>query len=134
MAKVELKTKATNVSVDRFLESISNVLQREDSKIIIKIMQKIIMDKPKMWGTSIIGFGKEYLKYESGRELDWFKIGFSPRKNAIAIYGIKSASSYNIKLFPKLGSFSRAKSCIYIKQLSDINLKILEEMIQESVL
>lgn len=83
MAKAELKTKANTASVEEFIESIKEEDKKADSKVILEMMQRLTGEKPKMWGTSIVGFIDIQLKYASGRELDWFKIGFSPRKQGI---------------------------------------------------
>jgi len=82
----ELKTKKTELSVEEFLENIADKDQQKDSRTIIELMQKTTKSPPKMWGSAIIGFGDVHLKYESGRELDWFVMGFSPRKNALSLY------------------------------------------------
>lgn len=87
MAKAELKTKKGEASVEDFINTVTDEEKRKDSFAILQLMQKATGDKPKMWGTSIIGFGNVQLKYESGRELDWFKMGFSPRKQNLTLYG-----------------------------------------------
>ena len=87
MSKAELKTKKTTDSVAGFLKSISGEEQRNDSILLVDLMKKITGEEPKMWGPGIVGFGDVHLKYESGRELDWFKMGFSPRKQNLTLYG-----------------------------------------------
>lgn len=82
----ELKTKKTELSVEEFLGKIADNEQKQDSRTIIELMQKATKSPPKMWGSAIIGFGDRHLVYESGRELDWFVMGFSPRKNALSLY------------------------------------------------
>ena len=129
MAKTEIKTKKTEASVDAFLDSVGDEQQKSDSLTIIKLMQKVTGENPKMWGPSIIGFGSTTLKYESGRELDWMKIGFSPRKGNIVLYGLASdANAIN-----DLGKFKTGKGCLYVKRLSDINEKVLEKIVKEAV-
>ena len=129
MAKTELKTKETAASVGGFLNNVSDEQQREDSRAIIKLMERISGDKPKMWGSSIIGFGSTKLKYDSGRELDWMKIGFSPRKGNIVLYGMAAeANAAN-----DLGKFKTGKGCLYIKRLADVDLKVLETMIKSAL-
>ncbi len=85
-----------------------------------------------MWGSSIIGCGDVHLKYESGRELDWFKIGFSPRKGQITLYLINGSDEQQ-KYLDILGKFTTGKGCLYIKRLSDVNLDVLKDLIQVTV-
>lgn len=133
MAKAELKTKATNQSVSDFIESVKDLNRQNDSKTILNLMQQITKDKPKLWGSSIVGFVDVQLKYESGRELDWFKIGFSPRKQALTLYGLLKDDSKAKELFAKLGKYTTGKGCLYIKKLSDVDLKVLEGIIKHAV-
>jgi len=130
MAKAELKTKKTELSVDDFLNSIKDDAVRTDSIAIVKMMQKATGDKPKMWGTAIIGFGNTIIKYDSGRELDWMKIGFSPRKANLTLYGIKNSSSDS--LLKKLGKYKEGKGCLYINKLADVDTGILKKMIEQA--
>ncbi len=130
MAKAELKTKKTEQSVEDFLKSIEPEEKRTDSIAIVKMMQKATGDKPKMWGTSIIGFGNTVLKYDSGRELDWFKIGFSPRKTDLTLYAIKNSTDQT--LLKKLGKYKEGKGCLYIKKLSNVDTSVLKKMIEQS--
>ena len=129
MAKAELKTKKTAASVDAFLDSVADEQQRIDSRSIIKMMQRATGEKPKMWGSAIIGFGSTTLKYDSGRELDWMKIGFSPRKGNIVLYGM-AAHANSAK---DLGKFKTGKGCLYIKRLVDIDQNVLEKMAKDSI-
>lgn len=126
----ELKTKLTNASVDKFLKGVKDEQTRADCYQIIEMMNKATKAEPKMWGTSIIGFGNIHLKYESGRELDWFPIGFSPRKQNITLYlmgGLEQA-----ELLGKLGKYSTGKGCLYIKKLVDVDVKVLNKLITTS--
>ena len=126
----ELKTKLTNASVDKFLKGVKDEQTRADCYQIIEMMNKATKAEPKMWGTSIIGFGSIHLKYESGRELDWFPIGFSPRKQNITLYlmgGLEQA-----ELLGKLGKYSTGKGCLYIKKLADVDVKVLNKLITTS--
>jgi len=128
MAKTDIKTKETGASVDAFLDRLTDEQQRVDSSSIIKMMQQITGEKPKMWGPSIIGFGSTTLKYDSGRELDWMKLGFSPRKGNIVLYGMAS----DAKTAKNLGKFKTGKGCLYIKRLADVDEKILSNLIKDS--
>ncbi len=132
MAKAELKTKKTEASVDDFLNSIADEKVRDDSKKISQMMQKATGAPPKMWGASIIGFGERFLKYETGRELDWMEIGFSPRKQSITLY-LTSGIGWHQKLLDKLGKHKTGKGCLYIKKLSDVDENVLEQIINKSL-
>lgn len=131
MAKAELKTKLNEASVDDFIDGLENETARDDSRKIVKLMEKATNSEPKMWGANIIGFGSRHLKYESGRELDWMKIGFSPRKANITLY-LNLGTGWNESLLSKLGKHKTGKGCLYLKKLSDVNLEVLEELIQNS--
>ena len=127
----ELKTKATKDSVADFINKIEDETKRKDSFAIVKMMEKITKDKPKMWGTSIIGFCDVHLKYESGRELDWFQIGFSPRKQNLTLYiGLGNADASIIQLLKQLGKHKTSKGCLYINKLEDINMDVLKQLIE----
>jgi hypothetical protein len=130
MAKAELKTRETGASVEDFIKGIGDEQQRADSLEIARMMEKATGEKAKMWGPSIIGFGSRTLKYSSGRELDWMKIGFSPRKAAITFYllgGIKDGQ------LQALGKYKTGKGCLYVKRLSDINTSVLQQLIDASL-
>ena len=125
----ELKTKKSELSVDAFLKKISSEQQRKDSYDIIALMEKATKSKAKMWGTAIIGFGDRKLKYESGRELDWFVMGFSPRKQNLALY-ISGAVQKQGALLKKLGKHKTGKGCLYINKLEEVDLSVLKEIIK----
>ena len=130
----ELKTKATRASVSAFLETIPDANRRRDCKALVRMMKKATKARPKMWGSSIVGFGDVHYKYDSGRELDWFRAGFSPRKDALTLYLTSGAGWRNhAGLMSKLGKHKTGKGCLYIKQLSDVDVKVLERLIGRSV-
>jgi len=128
----ELKTKKTEASVEDFLNKIKDEDTRRDCFEIAKMMKHATRSDPKMWGSSIIGFGHRRLKYASGRELDWMLIGFSPRKANITLY-IAGGVEKQTALLKKLGKHSTGKGCLYIKKLNDIDTKVLKELLNESV-
>ncbi len=98
----------------------------------MKLMSEITGNRAKMWGPSIVGYGKYHYKYESGREGDFFLTGFSPRKQALTIY-IISGFSINPKLMEKLGKYKTGKSCLYVKKLDDLDRSVLAQLVKESV-
>ena len=124
----EIKTKQTSASVDDFIKTIADEQKRKDCQLILKIMEKAMKEKPKMWGSSMIGFGKlRYKSPTSGREVDWFKIGFSPRKTNFSLNLInlqKHADALKI-----LGKHKAGMGCLYINKLEDVDIKVLEKMI-----
>ncbi len=132
MAKAELKTKKNNASVKEFLDSIEDDTKRNDCKEIAKLMRKATGKNPKMWGDSIVGYDEYHAKYDSGRELDWMRIGFSPRKQSITLYIMDGFAKYD-KLLAKLGKHKTGKSCLYIKRLSDVDLNVLNALITGSL-
>jgi len=128
----ELKTKVNKASVDKFIKSITDERVREDCYKILDIMQKATKAEPKMWGTSIIGFGSYHYKYASGREGDWMLTGFSPRKQNLTLYIMSGFDKYE-SLMAKLGKHTTGKSCLYIKKLNDVDLKVLKELVTNSI-
>ncbi len=128
----EIKTRANDNNVIDFIESVESEQKKKDSYRLLEIMKKLSGVEPKMWGKSIIGFGDIHLKYESGREVDWFKVGFSPRKNAISFYSLQYYDEQS-DLLKRLGKHKHGKSCIYINKFSDINEDVLEELINNSL-
>jgi hypothetical protein len=129
----EIKTKQTASSVEDFINNLKNEEQREDSLRLLKLMQKVSREKPKMWGSSIIGFGiKRYKSPATGREVDWFKIGFSPRKANLSLHLVFNMKDHASAL-KKLGKHKTGVGCLYINKLSDIDIKVLEELIRVSL-
>ncbi len=128
----ELKTQKNDQSVTAFLEAIPDERKRQDSKQIVELMQLASGAEPSMWGGNIIGFGAVHLKYASGRELDWFPVGFSPRKQNLTLYIMSGFDEYDA-LLSKLGKYKMGKACIYINKLADVNLSVLSDLIKASV-
>ncbi|HMV47243.1 MAG TPA: DUF1801 domain-containing protein [Blastocatellia bacterium] len=128
----EPKTKLTEASVEDFLNAIKDEQTRQDCFAIVELMRKITKAEPKMWGTSIVGFGTYRYVYASGKEGDWPLTGFSPRKQNLTLYVMAGFDEYD-ELMEKLGKFSCGKSCIYIKRLSDLHLPTLKKLITASV-
>ena len=128
----ELKTVATKLSVEKFINGIKDEEKRADCFEVLKLMEKATKNKAKMWGTSIVGFGEQHLVYESGRELDWFITGFSPRKQNLTLY-LTGGFDKLQDLLKKLGKHSTGKGCLYINKLDDVDAKVLKELITRSV-
>ncbi len=128
----ELKTKPSDKDIVAFLNSIENEQRRSDCFAVLKLMSEITKEEPKMWGETIVGFGVYHYKYASGREGDWFLTGFSPRKQNLTIYIISGFNEYE-ELMNRLGKFKTGSSCLYIKKLADIDLKVLTTLIKNSI-
>ena len=129
MAKAEIKTKETDASVEDFLNGLSDEQQRDDARKIIGMMKDVTGDEPKMWGAAIIGFGNRvYTSPTTGREVDWMKIGFSPRKGNLSLYVLNGAPK-QAELLEKLGKHKTGKGCLYVKKLADVDERILEKVI-----
>ena len=127
-----LKTKENNASVEGFLQTVADEGQRKDAAEILSMMKKITGEKPKMWGTSIIGFGNYiYESPKTGRSGEWFITGFSPRKQNLTIYIMPGFTAYN-DLLKKLGKHKTGGGCLYFNKLAEIDVSILKELISHS--
>lgn len=128
----EIKTKPTAASVEDFINKIDDDQKRKDSFTLLELMKKITCEEPVLWSSSIIGFGnKRYKSAATGREVDWLRIGFSPRKANLSLYisvGIKEHAD----ALEKLGKYKTGVGCLYINKLADVDMKVLEAMINES--
>jgi hypothetical protein len=125
------KTKATEVSVTSFVSALEEPAKRSDAKALIELMKSATGEQPRMWGTSIIGFGTRQYRYESGREGETVVVGFSPRKSALAIYGVTGFERAGV-LLAKLGTHTTGKGCLYIKNLADVDLAVLKALIKKA--
>ena len=128
----ELKTKVNDASVEKFISSVKDEETRKDCFTLLELMKKETKQEPKMWGGTIVGFGTFHYRGKSGREGDWFVTGFSPRKQNMTVYfclGFQHLAS----LMQGLGKFKiSAGSCLYFKKLSDIDTKVLKQMLKET--
>ena len=128
----ELKTKKTELSVSAFIQQLADEQRRKDAATLVKMMEKATKAKAKMWGSAIIGFGDRHLKYDSGRELDWFVMGFSPRKQNFALY-LSGAVEKQQALLKKLGKYKTGKGCLYVNKLDEVDLPVLQEIIMKAL-
>jgi hypothetical protein len=127
-----LKTAPTNANVSRFLARVPDERRREDCRVVQRLMQRVTRARPRMWGASIVGFGRYHYRYPSGREGDWFLTGFSPRKQDLTIY-LMAGFTGRAALLRRLGKHRAGGSCLYIKRLADVNLRVLETLVRRSV-
>lgn len=132
MTKAENKTQATVTRVEDFVTGIADENQRADARSLIAMMTRLSGEPATMWGPSIIGFGRYRYIYDSGREGEMCRIGFSPRKGQTVLYLIDGFEGH-AELMAKLGKHKTGKSCLYVKRLSDINLVVLEDMCRSSL-
>jgi len=130
MAK--LKTQKNTASVKEYLDAVDDEQQKKDCQEIGRMMQSITGKKPRMWGTSIVGFGSYHYRYASGREGDWPLCGFSPRKQAMSLYIMSGFGDYE-ELMARLGKHKTGKSCLYIKKLDDVDREVLKQVVSRSV-
>ena len=126
------KTQRIDNSVSLFLDQIEPEQKRKDSHALVALMSQITAEKPKLWGTSIIGFGDYHYKYKSGREGDWFLTGFSPRKNALTVYLMCDLSHEGLN-FDGLGKYKLSKGCLYFKKIQGVDLNVLTQIIKDSI-
>jgi hypothetical protein len=130
---VEIKTKKTAESVEDFINNVNGEQKRKDSFAILELMKSVSKEQPKMWGSSIIGFGNvQYKSPSTGKEVNWMKIGFSPRKANISLYLTNDVNDY-ATLLPKLGKHKTGVGCLYINKLIDIDIEVLKAIIEESL-
>ncbi len=126
----DIKTRPTSVNVGTFLDGVAHPVRRADGRTVREMMERVTGEPAVMWGPSIIGFGQYHYRYESGREGDMCRIGFSPRSANLALY-VGGFPEYD-ELLAKLGKHKRATACLYINKLADVDLAVLEEIIRRS--
>ncbi len=127
----ELKTVPNQQSPSEFIETIQHPIRKQDSLTLLELFSSITKEPAVMWGSAIVGFGSYHYVYASGREGDWMKTGFSPRKNYISVYLMNGFEKFD-ELLAKLGKHKHGKSCLNINKLADIDLEILKQLIAES--
>lgn len=127
----ELKTKATEVDVEEFILKVENDVRRNDSFKVAALFKSITGEEPKMWGPTIIGFGKYHYKYDSGHEGDMPIAAFSPRKDSLVFYFANFET--RDALLEKLGKHKEGKACVYVKKLDDIDISVLEQITKASI-
>lgn len=130
---VEIKTKPTTASVEDFINAVPDEQKRKDSFVLLEMMKKASGEEPVLWSNSIIGFGnKRYKSPTTGREVDWLKIGFSPRKANLSLY-VSTGIKEHAAALDKLGKHKTGVGCLYINKLEDVDLKVLKRIIDTSL-
>ena len=128
----ELKTRQNDGDVDAYLNSVENPRRREDALQVLTLMREVTGEAPRMWGSSIVGFGSYHYTYASGRGGDWPVVGFAPRKQNLVLYIMPGFAGHEA-LLARLGKHRTGKSCLYVNKLDDIDPDVLEELVRESV-
>ena len=130
--KAELKTRVNDASVTDFLKTVTDKEKQADSKTLLEMFRKITGEKPRMWGSSIIGFGEyTYKSPSTSRTGDWFMTGFSPRKQNLTVYIMPGFARY-VDLLKKLGKHKLGGGCLYFNKLADIDMKTLQELVKNA--
>ncbi len=130
------KTRETAASVAEFIDSIDHQRKREEARELVALLERVTGEKAVLWGPSIIGFGSYHYKYDSGREGDWMRSGFSPRKAKHSLYLMggycdEVAAEARKDKLARLGKWARGKSCLYINKLADVDMEVLEEIVAD---
>jgi hypothetical protein len=131
MATADIKTKVNDASVEAFLNRVPNATRRADAVEVLQMLKRVTRLPPKMWGPSIVGFGRYHYKYDSGREGEMCLMGFSPRAQALTVYIMRGFAKYD-SLIDRLGKCSTSVSCLYIRKLDDIDRGVLQELLTEA--
>lgn len=128
----ELKTQPTDDDAQTFLAAIPDEGRRSDARTVCDLLARVTGEAPVMWGAAIVGFGRQHLRYASGRELDWMVIGFSPRKASTTIY-LSDGFEAHADLLARLGRHTTGRGCLYLKRVDDVDRVVLEEILTRSV-
>lgn len=131
-SKSEPKTKATKVSATTFINGLDSAQRKRESKTLLSLMREVTGKKAVMWGSSIVGFGSYHYKYASGREGDWPRVGFSPRKQSLTVYCMPGFGGQK-DLLAKLGPHKTSVSCLYIRNLDDVDIDVLRKIVKRSL-
>jgi hypothetical protein len=124
-------TQETDADAESFLDTVEHAGRRDDARVLLALMRNVTGVPPRMWGNSIIGFGRYHYRYDSGREGDFFRVGFSPRKANLAIY-LHAKSERHAELLNALGKHRTGVSCLYVNRLKDVDLATLELLVRDS--
>jgi hypothetical protein len=125
------QTVPTGDDVTAFVDSIADDTRRGEARLLIEVMRDVTGEPPALWGTSIVGFGQQHLTYASGRELDYFRVGFAPRKAQTVLYPAGGVEKYQ-DILPRLGKYSTGKGCLYLKKVADADPAALRELVERS--
>ena len=130
-AVAEPKTRPDDGDVQAFLAAVTDERRCEDAQDVCALMQEITGEAPVMWGDSIVGFGSRHLRYATGRELDWFIVGLSPRKQSLTLY-LMDGFEEHTETLARLGRHTLGRACLYITRLENVDQQVLAELISDS--
>ncbi len=128
MAKATLKTTQNTANVESFIAAVEHPQRREDAQTLLALFNRVSGLDARMWGNSIVGYGRYHYKYDSGREGEFFLTGFSPRKASMTIYIMPGYRDLS-EMLDRLGKHKLGKSCLYINKLKDVDLAVVEELV-----
>lgn len=128
----EPKTRETTASVSAFLGKVADPQRRAECRAVAKMLKEVTGERPKMWGPSIVGFGRYRYRGANGKGAEWPVIGFSPRKTDLTLYLMPGVARFGA-LTAKLGRFKSGKSCLYVRKLADVDVKVLRQLCAASV-
>ena len=128
----DLKTRPTDASVDAFIDALDSERRRDESRQLVAFMREATGAEPVMWGERIVGFGEAHMVYASGREIDWFEVGFSPRTRALSLYLMPGVERF-AEILGRLGPHRHGAGCLYVTRLQKVDEAVLRELIQASV-
>lgn len=127
---MQIQTRENEASVSAFLDALADAQQRDDAYVLLDMMTKVSGAQPKMWGKSLIGFGNMVMRSPAtGREVEWFRIGFSPRKANLSLYLTMQIKDHE-KVLSRLGPHKTGVGCLYIKRLADVDMKVLRAIVE----
>lgn len=129
MTDSENKTQPTDLNPEAFIAAIEHPVRRADAQVLLELMRRLSGEEPRMWGETMIGFGTYHYKYATGREGDFMRTGFAPRKSGQVVYIMPGYTNFSL-ILDRLGKFKEGKSCLYITKLADVDMDVLEELIQ----
>lgn len=127
----DIKTRPTEISPAEYIEQLEAPRRVTHGRLLLDMFDRVTGAKPVMWGPSMIGYGETHFVYDNGREGDWFRVGFSPRKAKLSLYGLFDGDGAE-ELLTKLGTFSRGRGCLYVNKPEDIDLGVVEELIRRA--
>ena len=122
-------TRPTDVDPRDFVAAVEHSTRRADAETLLDLMSDVSGEAPTMWGDAIVGFGTYHYRYASGREGDWMRIGFSPRKSSLSLYGLQGAPGADA-LLGRLGKHKRGAGCVYVNKLADVDPNVLRELVE----
>jgi hypothetical protein len=125
------KTRPSGADVTTYLESVADERRRADAWEVLRVMQRVTGTEPRMWGSAIVGFGRQLYTTADGKEREWFAVGLAPRKAALTLYGLTYYGS-NDDLLERLGPHTTGKGCLYVKRLESLDRDVLEELVDRS--